>query len=80
MSSLQRAAWPDGASLSDAEVDALHVAHHDKPRDVLGCHRRETAGARGRMRGAPLSSVPWFRYIYIYVYIYVYIYICNIYL
>ena len=31
--------WPLGASLSDAEVDALHLAHHEKPRDVLGCHR-----------------------------------------
>lgn len=39
MVSLDSAAWPDAASLSDAEVDALHLAHHDKPRDVLGCHR-----------------------------------------
>ena len=32
--------WPSGASLSDADVDALHVAHHAAPRSVLGCHRR----------------------------------------
>ncbi|CAK9076728.1 unnamed protein product [Durusdinium trenchii] len=31
--------WPEGASLGDAEVDALHVAHHAQPRQVLGCHR-----------------------------------------
>ena len=33
--------WPSGASLSDADVDALHLAHHVAPRSVLGCHRRE---------------------------------------
>eukprot|EP00434_Breviolum_minutum_P012354 symbB.v1.2.010885.t2/scaffold721.1/size169143/3 len=31
--------WPSGASLSDADVDALHLAHHVAPRSVLGCHR-----------------------------------------
>lgn len=33
-------AWSDRGSLGDEEVELLHRAHHERPRDVLGCHRR----------------------------------------